>query len=371
MPTMILGGLRHPIVLAPLAGGPSTPELAAAVSEVGGLGFVAGGYLKPETLAQDIHDVRSRTSAPFGVNLFVPGDKAVDQGAVESYLERLRPEADRYAVELGEARFDVDGWLDKLALLEEARVPVVSFTFGCPPRDAISALRGSGSEVWVSVTDVAEARVARDAGVDALVLQGSEAGGHRASWEDCDEGDELSVLTLLRLVASETDLPLVAAGGISDGAAVAAVLVAGAAAAQLGTAFLLAPEAGTNPAHRAALGTQTPTALTRAFTGRRARGLVNRFLLEHSSDAPRAYPHIHHATALLRAEARRRGDADGFNLWAGQAHPLAQAKPAAEMVRSLSRDARRALERTTARLLPTPRRGTAIVPRLSQGAKRA
>ncbi len=358
---MILSTLRHPIVLAPMAGGPSTPELVAAVSEAGGLGFVAGGYLSPERLAHDIQDVRRRTRAPFGVNLFVPGDPSVDEEAVRSYLERLQEEADRYSVELGEARFDIDGWLDKLALLEEARVPVVSFTFGCPPTEAISALQGWGPEIWVTVTNVAEARAASDAGVDALVLQGRGAGGHRAAWEDRDEGDELSVLTLLRLVASETDLPLVAAGGIPDGAAVAAVLVAGAAAAQLGTAFLLAPEAGTNPAHRVALATQTPTRLTRAFTGRRARGLVNRFLLDHTKGAPSAYPHIHHATAPLRAEARRRGDADGFNLWAGQAHRLAQEKPAAEIVLGMSRVARAALEGATARLLPAPRHRTASV----------
>ncbi len=358
---MILGSLRHPIVLAPLAGGPSTPELVAAVSEAGGLGFLAGGYLSAGRLADDIHHVRERTSAPFGVNLFVPGDPGVDERAVESYVRALQPEIDRYHVELGEARFDADGWLEKLALLGEARVPVVSFTFGCPPGDAISTLRGCGSEVWVTVTDVAEALTARDAGVDALVLQGSEAGGHRASWEDRDEGEELGVLALLRLVASQIDLPLVAAGGLSDGAAIAAVLVAGATAAQLGTAFLLSSEAGTDPAHRAAILTDTPTALTRAFTGRRARGLVNRFLRDHTTGAPAAYPQIHRATAPLRAEARRRGDADGFNLWAGQAHRLAQAKPAAEVVHSLSRDARAALERTSAWLQPTPERGAAIM----------
>jgi nitronate monooxygenase len=133
-------------------------------------------------------------------------------------------------------------------------------------------------------------------------------------------------------------MPVVAAGGLGDGAAVAAVLAAGAAAAQLGTAFLRAPEAGTHPAHKAALATDTPTALTRAFTGRLARGLVNRFLLDHDSAAPIAYPHVHHATAPLRAAARRAGDANGFNLWAGQAHTLAEERPAAEIVARLARE---------------------------------
>ncbi len=355
---MILDSLRHPIVLAPLAGGPGTPELAAAVSDAGGLGFVAAGYLRPDGLAHVIDEVRTQTPAPFGVNLFVPGDPHVNDEAVGHYLEQLRPEVDRYGVELGDARFDDDGWLDKLSVLEEARVPVISFTFGCPPANVIDAVRGSGAEVWVTVTDVAEARAARAAGVDVLVLQGSEAGGHRASWTDRDDADELSILTLLRMVESEIDLPLVAAGGICDGAAVAAVLVAGAAAAQLGTAFMLAPEAGTNPAHRAAIGTATPTVLTRAFTGHSARALVNRFVDDHSAGAPSAYPHIHHVTAPLRAEARRRGDAAGFNLWAGQAHRLARTEPAAKIVRSLGRDARASLERATSRLPPAEGSGT-------------
>jgi nitronate monooxygenase len=222
-------------------------------------------------------------------------------------------------------------------------VPVVSFTFGCPAAEVIAALGDAGSEVWVTVTDPAEARIAEAAGADALVLQGIEAGGHRASFVDRDGGAGLGLLALLRLVARESDLPLIAAGGIADGAGVAAVLAAGAAAAQLGTAFLRAPEAGTNPAHKAALATDTPTALTRAFTGRLARGLVNRFLLEHSGAAPSAYPHIHHATAPIRAAAREREDADGFNLWAGQAHALAKELPAGEIVASVAREARAAL----------------------------
>jgi len=151
-------------------------------------------------------------------------------------------------------------------------------------------------------------------------------------------------------VTAEIDLPLVAAGGIGDGAAVAAVLAAGASAAQIGTVFLPAPEAGTHPAHRAALAAERPTALTRAFSGRLARGLVNRFLVEHGSDAPSAYPHVHHATSPIRAAARDRGDADGFNLWAGQAHRLAKELPAAEIVRRLASEARVALEKAAARL---------------------
>jgi len=330
---MLLHELRHPIVLAPLAGGPSTPALAAAVCEAGGLGFLAAGYLGAEALRDDIHALRELTPAPFGVNVFVPGSPEVDEEAVRRYVERLRAHE---SVEPGEPRFDDDGWDAKLRVLATERPPVVSFTFGCPSPEVISSLASAGSEVWVTVTDLVEARIAQAAGADALVLQGCEAGGHRASFVDRDGAEQLGVLALTRFVARAIDVPLIATGGLGDGPAVAGVLAAGAAAAQLGTAFLRAPEAGTHPAHKAALAVETPTALTRAFTGRLARGLVNRFLLEHTSAAPIAYPHIHHATAPIRAAARRAGDGDGFNLWAGQAHALAEERPAAEIVARLA-----------------------------------
>jgi nitronate monooxygenase len=333
---MVLSALAHPIVLAPLAGGPSTPGLAAAVSDAGGFGFLAAGYRSADALREDIAAVRARTGAAFGVNLFVPGAPAADPDAVRAYVAELGPGA-------GAPRFDDDEWEAKLAVLRSERVAAVSFTFGCPAPEVVAGLRAGGSEVWVTVTDAAEARTAGDAGADALVLQGVEAGGHRATFGDRPGVEGLGLLALLRLVAgADVRLPLVATGGIGDGGGVAAVLAAGAAAAQLGTAFLLAPEAGTHPAHRRAVASDAPTALTRAFTGRLARGITNAFMAAHP-DAPVAYPEIHYATAPLRAAARERGDADGFNLWAGQAHALARELPAAETVRALSAEAAKRL----------------------------
>ena len=212
-------------------------------------------------------------------------------------------------------------------------------------------MHAAGAEVWVTVTGPAEARIARDAGADALVVQGVEAGGHRASFDD-DAGADLGMLAALQLIGAAVELPLVATGGLATGRAIAAVLAAGAAAAQLGTAFMRTPEAGTAGAHREALAAGTPTALTRAFTGRTARGIVNRFLREHSPGAPSAYPEVHHLTAPLRAAARERGDADGFHLWAGQAHALAVEEPAGELVRRLAAEAAAALEAAGRRVSP-------------------
>ena len=335
---MVLDELRHPIVQAPLAGGPSTTALAVAVGEAGALGFLAAGYRKAEDVRAEIRELREHTAAPFGVNVFVPGEANVDEAALERYVEQLGPEA-------GDARFDDDHWEAKLAVLREERVPLASFTFGCPPADVIASLRDLGTDVWVTITGPAEASAAAAAGATALVTQGIEAGGHRAIWVDSEDAEELALLPLLRLAADAAPgLPLVAAGGISDGPAVAAALAAGASAVQVGTAFMRATEAGTNAAHRAALGEEAPTALTRAFTGRQARGIANRFMEEHSDAAPIAYPHVHHATAPLRRVARERGDAQGFNVWAGQAHRLAVEAPAAEIVHALAEDAREALE---------------------------
>jgi nitronate monooxygenase len=301
-------------------------------------------------LEERMAQVRQLTDAPFGVNIFVPGDPAERPAGLDDYLQRLAPEAGRYGAGLGEARYDDDGYAQKLALVSEGRPAVVSFTFGCPEPERLAALKESGVEAWVTVTNPREAQVAAKAGANALVLQGSEAGGHRASFADVDD-EPVSTLVLLRLVSRRVRLPLVASGGLTDGPAVAAVLAAGASAAQLGTAFLRADEAGIEAAYRDALASPTPTALTRAFSGRRARGIVNRFMTEHSAEAPAAYPQVHYATAPLRAAARKRGDADGFNLWAGQAHELAQDGPAAEILRSISDSARQALEAAANRAL--------------------
>jgi nitronate monooxygenase len=352
---VILDQISVPIVVAPMAGGPSTPELAAAVSNAGGLGFIAAGYLSADALRGQIASARAMTSGALGVNLFVPGLRPPAPGAVAAYAATLAGDASRTGVELGEARYDNDAWDAKLTLLLANPLPVTSFTFGCPNPRVIKAVQGAGSEAWVTVTTPTEAERAAMAGADVLVVQGSEAGAHRGSFIDNPAEDPVSgigLLSLLQLVRATTLKPLVAAGGISTGAGLAAALAAGASAAQLGTAFLRSPEAGTARVHRDALARPGQTAMTRAFTGRLARGIRNQFLAEHSHDAPAAYPHVHYLTAPLRAAGRSAGNPDLVNLWAGQTYELAAERPAAEIVALLASEARTALAAAADRLSP-------------------
>jgi nitronate monooxygenase len=234
-----------------------------------------------------------------------------------------------------------------VALLDDP-VPVVSFTFGLPDPEAVAALHRVGSEVWITVNSPDQAGLALDQGADVLVLQGAEAGGHHGGLADPSPG--LGLLALLQLTRAATEAPLVASGGIATGAAVAAVLALGARAAALGTAFLACPEAGTAAVHRQALHRAGTTALTRSFTGRTARGIINRFITEHP-EAPAAYPEIHHLTAPLRQAARAAGNPDMVNLWAGQAFPLTTSVPAGELAHQLVDQARHAAIAAT-RYLP-------------------
>ncbi|MFE6615097.1 NAD(P)H-dependent flavin oxidoreductase [Amycolatopsis sp. NPDC057786] len=340
--------LRFPVIAAPMAGGPTTPELVAAVTAAGGFGFLAGGYLSADALSDRMAKTAELTGEPFGVNLFVPGGAAeADLGA---HIERWRAEAERHGVEPGEPRWDDDAYAAKLEVVLERKVPIVSFTFGTPSPVDVGRLHANGSKVAVTVTSPAEADQAAAVGADALVVQGFEAGAHRGLFADEPGaeggGAQYGVLSLLRLVSARTDLPIVATGGLVHGADIAAVLAAGAVAAQLGTAFLRADEAGTQPAHRQALADGgRPTAFTRAFSGRPARSLVNRVVADFSASAPSAYPEVNNLTKPIRAAAGKAGDPEIMSLYAGQTYELAGSGPAASIVERLQAEAREAATR--------------------------
>lgn len=331
----------RPVLQAPMAGGPSCPPLAAAVGEAGGLGFLAAGYKGAEAMREEILALRGLTARPFGVNVFMPQPATADTAAVRAYGERLAGEADRYGTALGDPDAGADDAFDaKTAILLKEPVPVVSFTFGCPDPALLEAFTRAGTYTVVTVTSAAEALAARHAGADAVCAQGVEAGGHQGGYRNDPEldGAGTGVLTLVAEVREAVRLPVIAAGGIMRGGQIAAVLAAGASAAQLGTAFVGCPESGAHPLHKQALTDPAfpHTELTRAFSGRPARGLVNRFTREYGRYAPAAYPQVHHLASGLRKAAAAAGDAQGMGLWAGQGHRLARQLPAARLMATLA-----------------------------------
>lgn len=334
---------RYPIVQAPMAGGASCPQLVAAVCEAGGLGFLAAGYKTADGMYNEIKQLRGLTGQPFGVNLFMPQPALADPSAVEVYRHQLAGEAAWYETSLGDPDSGGDdNYEAKIAILLEDPVPAVSFTFGCPTRDTLDAFAGVGTYTVVTVTTPEEAQTAQWAGADAVCVQGVEAGGHQSTHRDDPQTDGagIGLLSLVSQVRETVQIPIVATGGLMRGSQIAAVLAAGAEAAQLGTAFLICPESGASPLHKQALTNPlfVRTALTRAFSGRPARGLVNRFMREHGPYAPAAYPQVHYLTAGLRQAAAKAGDAQGMALWAGQGHRMARELPAGRLVRLLAEE---------------------------------
>jgi nitronate monooxygenase len=327
---------RCPVVVAPMAGGTSTAGLVTAASAAGALGFLAAGYQTAAAMLAEMDAVEAGRGAPFGVNVFVPGPRT-DRAALDAYLAELGPDADALGVAPGQPDWADDDWDAKLAALLARPPAVVSFTFGCPEPGVIAALRAAGSLVWVTVTAPDEAALAASRGADGLCVQGPEAGAHRGIFSPArDAGAGPPLRQLLADVAAVTSLPLVAAGAIMSRQDVTGALAGGAVAVQCGTAFLRCPESGAHPLHKAALADPafTHTAVTRAFSGRSARGLVNSFMLDHP-DAPSGYPEINSATRPLRAAAAAAGDTGRMSLFAGEGFRAATTRPAAEVVAHL------------------------------------
>jgi nitronate monooxygenase len=321
-----------------MAGGPSTPELTAAVSAGGGLGFLAAGYKSATQMEGEILRTRELTSAPFGVNLFVPQESFADPAQLTAYAAELTLDARRYGVEVGTPAFDTDDWDNKLDVVQRLVPAVVSFTFDVPEASVVGRMHESGISVLITVTTAAEAVAAAEAGADGVCVQGPEAGGHRGTFAGTAAIDETPLDSLVHQVLKAVDLPVIAAGGIVTGTDTARVLANGAVAIQAGTAFLRAAEAGTRPAHRAALSSPefTTTRVTRAFSGRYARGLYNAFMKDHDPSAPAGYPEVHHMTTPIRTAAAKAGDPHGVNLWAGTGYARTFEGTAMEILRSLT-----------------------------------
>ncbi|GAA2627401.1 nitronate monooxygenase [Dactylosporangium fulvum] len=340
MQTPLTGlGLPLPLIAAPMAGGPSTPAFVSAAARAGALGFLAAGYKTPEALAEQIAAVRD---VPFGVNVFAPNPLPVDPEAFRRYARSLQPEADRYGLDLAGAEpvEDDDHWQDKIDLLLADPVPVVSFTFGLPDRALVARLRAAGTVVVQTVTALPEALAAAERGVDALAVQSAGAGAHSGTLTPAAPPASVPLADLVAGIGRRVPLPIFAAGGMGTAQDVAAVLRAGAAAAMVGTVLLRADESGASAPHRAALADPAgmQTVVTRAFTGRPARGLRNRFVAAHDADAPLGYPAVHHLTAPLRRAAAAAGDTDTIHLWAGTGFRHATEGPVGAILTRLAAD---------------------------------
>jgi nitronate monooxygenase len=345
-------GIRYPIVQAPMAGGWTTPELVSEVSNAGGLGVLAGARVSPDRLREDIRAVKARTDRPFGVNFLLaplePGNR--DVAATQRFLQRFREELGLPPAE-EELALPPSPLPEQLEVVFEERVPVLSFASG-DPTDLISEARASGARVLAMVTTVEEAVRVADGGADVIVAQGAEAGGHRSTFELGPDGEAplVGTLALVPQVVDAVGVPVVAAGGISDGRGLVAALALGATGAQLGTRFLLARESGAFPAYRERLlaATETDTMVTRAFTGRPARSVRNRFVEEHLKEGaePLAWPLQSIAAGDVYGEATRRGEADLVPLFAGQGlRMLDEVEDAVEIVRGLVEEAGSVLSR--------------------------
>ena len=337
-------GIEYPIVQAPMAGGPTTPELVAAVSNAGGLGSLGAAYLPPETLHEHIREIRGLTKEPFGVNLFVPSPFEADHERIERATTLLG----QYRKELGiEAPEKISSFAEsfeeQLEVVLEERVPVFSFTFGSLGPELIGQLKQNDATIVGTATTVREGLRLEEDGVDMVVAQGSEAGGHRGTFLGDFKDALIGTMSLVPQMVDALSIPVIASGGIMDGRGLAAALVLGAKAIQMGTAFLVCEESGAHPEFKRAVleAAEDETAVTHAFSGRAARGLKNRFLIEmgeHEKELP-PFPVQNALTKDVRAAAQRQDRPEFMSLWAGQAVRLARPTKAAELVGSVVQEA--------------------------------
>ena len=334
-------GIRHPVVLAPMAGGPSTPELAAAVSNAGGFGSLAGAYLAPDEITEAVRRTRALTDRPFSINLFAGGgeERAVDPGPMLAILSEIHKELGLPPPVAPTPR--KDPFPDLFQAVLEARPAVFSFAFGIPDRQRISSLRARGIAILGTATTIDEGRLWVEAGADAIIAQGAEAGAHRGTFAVPFEDAMIPTMVLVRGIASFA--PVIASGGIMDGRDLAVALDNGAIAAQLGTAFLRCPESGASPPYKRAieLASSDTTVITRAYSGRPARGLLNTFIktLSGREDTILPYPLQNALTRPMRLASAAQGNPKFLSLWAGQGVARSRELPAGELVATLMKEA--------------------------------
>ncbi|MBW0011817.1 nitronate monooxygenase [Mycobacterium sp.] len=333
-------GMSIPLIAAPMAGGPTTPAMVFAAARAGALGLLAAGYKTVDAVEAELKAVRAE-GIPFGINVFAPNPLPVDRDAYRAYASIVANDADQFGLTLpDEPVEDTDRFEEKIELLLDDPPPMVSFTFGIPPRDVIIAFRKAKTIVVQTVTTPDEAAQAHDVGVDMLAVQAAAAGGHSGTLSPRKPLNAVPIAELVAQIVARVPLPVMAAGGLATPAAVTEVIRAGASAAAVGTVLLRATESAASATHQAALTDPrfTETVITRAFTGRPARGLRNSFIDAHEAHAPLGYPAIHYLTSPLRKAAAAAGKPDYVHLWAGTGYRHATAEPAADILRRLASD---------------------------------
>jgi len=335
-------GIENPVILAPMGGGPCTPELVAAVSNEGGLGTLAAAYSTAEQIERDVRSIRQLTRKPFGINLFSAGYEMTEQGDPSAMLQVLSEIHGKLGIPAPVLPAQISNpFPEQFQAVIEAHPRVFSFTFGTLDRVAASELRAIGTLVLGTATTVKEAEILQP-DVDGIIAQGSEAGAHRGTFDGAFESAMVPTLELVREICKAVECPVIASGGIMDGRDIAAALDAGAVAVQMGTAFLACPESGTSQAYQQALlaAKSDTTVITRAYSGRPARGLRNRFIemLEGKEHAILPYPLQNALTRAMRTAAAKQGEAGYLSLWAGQGVARIRVMPAQELVRTLVRE---------------------------------
>lgn len=339
-------GVRNPVIQAPMAGGVTTNALVSAVSNQGGLGMIGAGYMSPDALFAQIREMKQMTKRPFGVNIFVPGPFSADKESIEIVKSKLRPLYEAYELNIADIVLPAEAEMksiyeEQLGVIVKEKVPVCSFTFGLPSEETVQTLKQADITVIGTVTTVEEAKIAESTGVDAIVVQGSEAGGHRGSFLSGQEEPLIGLMALLPQVADEVDVPLIAAGGIMDRRGLEAATCLGAEMVQMGTAFLVTKESGAHPAHKTAIvSSREDTALlTTSFSGKAARGIANDYIKAMEQELNiLPYPLLNALTGPLRKAAKTAGNKDHQALWSGQGTRLAKQQSVAMLIDQLIKE---------------------------------
>ncbi|WLR51028.1 nitronate monooxygenase [Bacillus tianshenii] len=336
-------GVNYPIIQAPMAGGMTTSELVAAVSNAGGLGNIGAGYMSADAIREQIRDVKKLTDKPFGINLFIAETPEVIDQEVETVFEYMKPLRDELNMQENVPKIDVASKFEQqLQVLLDEGIAVCSFTFGLPPKEAVDQLKEQGTYVIGTATTVEEAIQVERLGLDAVVVQGSEAGGHRGNFLRSTSESLVGLMSLVPQVADAVSIPVIAAGGIMDGRGVSAALCLGAKGAQLGTAFLTCKESGAKPVHKQAIleAEEVEPVLTTAFSGKHARGIQNRFItyMEDFAGNVPPYPIQNTLTKGIRKESGSQSNKEYMSLWSGQSPRLAKDVTASELIAEIMKE---------------------------------